>query len=360
MTVPVTLVTIIFKGRSLVLNTGLRKDKLLYPSIPIGFLEDVLQAARYRKLDVDTLLQAKGLSQNMLQESGIRISVQKYSEVLRLLGRTTNDAFFGFLSKPIPIKAFECFCLSIVGCRNLEEFIDQANDFYGLFSDEFRWCLDETGSDIQLSIQLERTLPIDYRFIIQSLLLMSIRLYGWLLGEDPELKSVNFSFQKNSTDESLSYLYGNRIDYRCQTDAIRMDNTYADARLSCTREQITLMLREKRLLFLISRHKNPLSQEVRRLLLNSKNEQWLEVDEVASLLNSNPNQMWRRLKKEGSSFIEIRDQIKRDWALVLLEDPANTVETVADQLRYSDVSAFRKAFKKWTGMQPVQYRESLV
>ena len=80
---------------------------------------------------------------------------------------------------------------------------------------------------------------------------------------------------------------------------------------------------------------------------------------MAGLLNMNPNQLWRKLKKEGSSFLDIRDQIKRDWALVLLEDPENTVEMVADLLRYSDVSAFRKAFKKWTGMQPVQYRSKL-
>ncbi len=69
--------------------------------------------------------------------------------------------------------------------------------------------------------------------------------------------------------------------------------------------------------------------------------------------------LWRKLKKEDTSFLDIRDQIKRDWALLLLEEPTYTVEQVADTLRYSDVSAFRKAFKKWTGLQPARYRAEL-
>ena len=95
------------------------------------------------------------------------------------------------------------------------------------------------------------------------------------------------------------------------------------------------------------------------MLLIKKDETWLEAEAVASQLNMSPNLMWRRLKKEGSSFLDIRDQVKRDWALSLLGDRSNTVEKVASQLRFSDTSAFRKAFKKWTGMQPVQYRRTL-
>ncbi len=335
------------------------KDKLLYPTIPVGFLSDVLQAARFRGEEVEALLQANGLSLAGLDEAGVRVSVDKYSDVLRQVGWQTDDAFFGFLSKPVPIKAFSVFAYSLVGCRTLQEVVQQANDFYGLFTDEFQWAYAEDGEEVLLGITVKPALPIDYRFIIQSLLLMTIRLFGWMLGEEVKANSVNFSFGKNSTDENLTYLFGQDINYGCDTNVIHLDSRYASSKFSCTRDQIAEMLKGSRHLFLISRQKNPVSQEVRRLLLSNKYEEWLEVEDIAELLKLTPNQLWRKLKKEGSSFLEIRDQIKRDWALVLLEDPANTVEEVAEQLRYSDVSAFRKAFKKWTGLQPVQYRSLL-
>lgn len=340
-------------------SIGSPQEKLLYPSIPIGFLNDVLQAARYRGLDIEALLRDNGLSENRLQLSGTRISVDQYSRVLRQLRHQTDDAFMGFLSRPVPTRAFNVFSYCVVGCRNLKEVFDQANDFYSLFSDEFHWRLEEERGDILLVVEVNPVLPVDYRFIIQSLLLMSIRLFGWLLGEDVDAKSVSFSFERNTTDESLTYLFGRCIDYDCDADFIRIDGSYADPKLSCTRDQIALMLRNTRNLFLVSRHKNPLSQEVRRRLLLNKSQKWLDIDDVAGQLSLNKHQLWRKLKKEGTSFLDIRDHVKRDWALVLLEEPNNTVEQVAELLRYSDVSAFRKAFRKWTGLQPMQYRTEM-
>lgn len=340
-------------------DIGALQNKLLYPSIPIGFLDDVLQAARYRGLDIEALLRDNGLSTHRLQLSGTRISIDQYSRVLVQLRHQTDDAFMGFLSKPVSPRAFNVFSYSVIGCRNLREIFDQANDFYALFSDDFRWRLEEERGDILVVVEVNPVLPVDYRFIIQSLLLMSIRLFGWLLGEDIDTKSVSFSFSRNAMDESLTYLFGPCIDYDCDADFVRIDGRYGDAKLSCTRDQIALMLKSTRHLFLLSRHKSPLSQEVRRRLLLSKSDRWLEVEEVARQLGLTKHQLWRKLNTEGTSFLDIRDQIKRDWALVLLEDPASTVEQVADLLRYSDVSAFRKAFRKWTGLQPKQYRAEM-
>lgn len=42
--------------------------------------------------------------------------------------------------------------------------------------------------------------------------------------------------------------------------------------------------------------------------------------------------------------------------LLLLDDPEMTVERIAEQLRYTDASAFRRAFRDWTGLQPSRYR----
>jgi AraC-like DNA-binding protein len=334
-------------------------DRLLYPTIPVGFLDDVFQAAYARDLDVEAILVANGLSSAALKEPGLRVSVDKYADVLRQLGNQTQDAFLGFFSKPVPLKAYNVFCYSLVGCRTLEEIIQQANDFYALFTDEFYWEYRQEKTDIVIQVHITPALNIDYRFIVHSLQLMCIRLFAWILGESVALNRVEFSFSKNSTDENLTYLFGDNIHYDCAENLLRIDNHFGEARLSCTRDRIAPVLQNSRRLFLVTHNRHPVSQQVRRLLLTNKYEEWLTGDEVAEQLDITPNLLWRKLKKEGNSFLDIRDAIKRDWALALLEDPANTVEMVADQLRYSDVSAFRKAFKKWTGLQPVQYRALL-
>lgn len=334
-------------------------EKLLLPSIPAGFLADVLQAAHHKGVNTAQILSDHGVPESVLNTPGVRVSVHKYSQVLRALRDLTGDAFFGFLSRPIPINAFRVFCYSLAGCRTADEMIRHCNEFYSLFTDEFIWRLDYVDQEIVIQIDLTETYAIDYRFIITSLLLMTIRLFGWMLGEDVDPERVEFTFAKNPTDENLTYLFGPGVHYGCKANRVVFPKRYGKVKFSCTRDQISEMLKSTRHLFLISRRSKPLSQEVRRLLLSHKHELWLEVDEVAQSLGVNQNQLWRKLKAEGSSFLEIRDQVKRDWALILLDDPANTVEMVAEQLRYSEPSAFRKAFKKWTGMQPLQYRALL-
>ena len=142
-------------------------------------------------------------------------------------------------------------------------------------------------------------MPIDYRFVVQSLLLMTVRVFGWLFGEAIDIKSVHFSFAKNANDERLVYLFGDGIEFGCLTNAIRIDKRYAAAELSCTRSQVRDMLKTKRELFLLTRHKHPLSQEIRRMLLAAKDAGRLEIEDVAGRLGMTPNRLWRSLKKKG-------------------------------------------------------------
>ena len=60
----------------------------------------------------------------------------------------------------------------------MEECVKHANDFYSLFTSEFSWSLEKTRNDLILTAHIKPMLSIDYRFIIQSLFLMAIRLLG--------------------------------------------------------------------------------------------------------------------------------------------------------------------------------------
>ncbi|MEM9282644.1 MAG: AraC family transcriptional regulator ligand-binding domain-containing protein [Verrucomicrobiota bacterium] len=58
----------------------------------------------------------------------------------------------------------------------------------------------------------------------------------------------------------------------------------------------------------------------------------------------------------GSSLQVMIDSVREESAKEFLDDPKVSVDTVATLLGYSDDRAFRRAFKRWTGMTPTQYR----
>ena len=64
----------------------------------------------------------------------------------------------------------------------------------------------------------------------------------------------------------------------------------------------------------------------------------------------------RRLKREGTTFQQIKDAARCDAARLCLDRPELSINEVALQMGFTDPSAFHRSFKKWTGMTPGQFR----
>jgi len=64
----------------------------------------------------------------------------------------------------------------------------------------------------------------------------------------------------------------------------------------------------------------------------------------------------RRLEGEGGSYRLIRDQVLAQLAASHLRESGLSVEAVAALLGYNDTAAFRKAFRRWYGQAPGEFR----
>jgi AraC-like DNA-binding protein len=66
--------------------------------------------------------------------------------------------------------------------------------------------------------------------------------------------------------------------------------------------------------------------------------------------------MRRRLKLEGHTYQSIKDDLRRDIAIGQLQDTRRTIADIAVAVGFAEPSAFHRAFRKWTGMRPTDYR----
>jgi AraC-like DNA-binding protein len=81
-----------------------------------------------------------------------------------------------------------------------------------------------------------------------------------------------------------------------------------------------------------------------------------DIGRVAKRLALSPRTLQRRLKDIGLEFKALVDDTRRRFAVEYLKDSENTLTEIAFLLGYSEVSAFSRAFKRWTGITPVGYR----
>jgi AraC-like DNA-binding protein len=77
---------------------------------------------------------------------------------------------------------------------------------------------------------------------------------------------------------------------------------------------------------------------------------------VSSRLGVPARTLQRRLRSEGTTFAKKTDEVRRQLAERYLADRRTSVAEVAFLLGFSDVSAFHRAFVRWTGQTPSRYR----
>jgi AraC-like DNA-binding protein len=80
------------------------------------------------------------------------------------------------------------------------------------------------------------------------------------------------------------------------------------------------------------------------------------LDEIAHNLGLSEWALQRKLRDHGLSFTQLVDQIRQETALAHLKQQTLSVTQLASLLGYSETSAFSRAFKRWFGVSPKQWR----
>jgi AraC-like DNA-binding protein len=137
-------------------------------------------------------------------------------------------------------------------------------------------------------------------------------------------------------------------------DAAELDRALptADARL----HTVVTRMAERLLAELPRAHS--FTDEVRRVLASELCHGNPDVVHVARAMHMSARTLGRRLNDEGTTFRELRDELRRQLALSYVANPEVGLCEVAFLLGFSDVAVFHRAFRRWTGTTPLQHRRA--
>lgn len=118
----------------------------------------------------------------------------------------------------------------------------------------------------------------------------------------------------------------------------------------------SVMLRQVNALLAKVQTRRRFSRKVRRLISQQMASERIDADSLAHQLHMSRQTLYRRLKKEGMSFQELVEHVRKDKALRYVASDRYALGEIAFLLGFSELSAFSRAFKRWTGESPAQYR----
>ena len=97
---------------------------------------------------------------------------------------------------------------------------------------------------------------------------------------------------------------------------------------------------------------------VRTDLIGGLPEREARLEVVARRLKTSSRTLRRHLAREGTSFQQELDRVREQTATALMLRTDATVAEITDALGFTDVSAFTRAFRRWTGATPVAWRRA--
>jgi AraC-like DNA-binding protein len=328
-------------------------------TVAICFVTSALRAVLERRLDADTLLKQVGLSPALLQSPQARVSAQHYGALWRLVALTLDDEFFGQDSRRMKAGSFAMMCHAVLACKTLAQALDRSLRFYSLVLDDISGSLVRRGAEATLLLS-DRSAAPQREFAHEVLLILLHGVSCWLVGRRIPIQRAQFAYPEPAYSAEYCIMYSTNLEFRAPHTAMVFDASYLDLPIVQNERTVKEFLRIAPENILV-KYKNgsSLGARIRRRLRQSLPGDLPEFEAVAREMSLTPATLRRRLHEDGTSFQAIKDQLRRDIAISHLSHSKRSTMDIGLELGFSERSAFHRAFKKWTGASPGEFRRRL-
>ena len=101
------------------------------------------------------------------------------------------------------------------------------------------------------------------------------------------------------------------------------------------------------------------SDQIKSEIMTTFKGQLPSIESMAARFNMTVRSFQRKLEAENLPYRQLCQDLGRDFATNLLANKSLKITDVASALGYSDVRAFQRAFKSWTGQSPADFRSTI-
>tara|TARA_R110002072_G_scaffold4245_11_gene30094 strand:- start:7679 stop:8680 length:1002 start_codon:yes stop_codon:yes gene_type:complete len=329
-------------------------------SISVYFARAVLKNAVAQGLDPISLLRKHRISPRLMLESNARISIERFADLQVSTMQAMGDESLGYGERPLPLGCWAMMCHAVIGSETLGQALSRYCRFYQLFEVGVNPVLEEDGDLARVFLRYRGGNPAAKPYLHELLLFNTHRFASWLVQEHLPVQVVEIESAAQAPALDYRHMFlGNPMTFDQPRSQLVLSRALLDKRVVQNETSLRHFLRHPALIMLTQDYKvNSWSSQVRNLVRKHLREV-PELNDVATTLGVHPQTLRRRLAGEGTTFKDIKNQVRRDTALHFLGKQGLSIEEISHRAGFSESSAFIRAFKGWTGVTPYTYRKGL-
>ncbi|CAI8741266.1 AraC family transcriptional regulator [Pseudomonas soli] len=317
--------------------------------------EALLQTCRGDEADAALLARA-GIDAGALYLPEARVAAQSYARLWRLLARRCDDEFFAMDARGLRTGSLAFMCRASMAQQTLGDGLEMALKFLGLMLEDLQPCLVRQQGLAQLVIDEPRAEP-RRAFTYFTFWMIVHGVACWLAGRRIPILGIELRCAEPPFCDDYRVMFSENLQFDRPRTRMIIPADCLGLPLRRSEQELQRFLAQAPGNILV-RYRDPtsLARRIRTDLLRQAPAQWPALDSLAQSLCLSASTLRRRLAEEGQTYQRLKDSVRRELATTWLVGAEPAMGEIAERLGFADASSFYKAFRKWFGCNPGQYR----
>ena len=328
-------------------------------SLLATFILPVAQALRLQGIDALEIIEGVGIDPAGVINPDRRISIDKMQALLRKCVEVTEDEAFGLVAaEQMQPQVLHGLGLAWLASDTVYDGLKRTVRFGKLMATAIDMRLEEAGELVHLTlgrtVEVENSVYADRDFGVG----MITRMCRLTLGEF--LAPVRIEIERPVPDnpERWEYMLSCRVLFECETTRITWSKADIMEPLATGDPVLARINDEQTESYLNSFLDQSMSREVVGKIVEKLPDGPPSQRQIAEAMHVSNRTLQRKLREEGTSFVVLLQDTRLQLARKYLKHPSRSVVETAYLLGFSEPSTFSRAFKRWTGSAPAEYRDN--
>jgi AraC-like DNA-binding protein len=324
---------------------------------PIAFIQAIAAAYAQRGLRVDDALKKAQIEPKLLKKNSARVTAMQMELISGIAMQELNDEGLGWFSRRLPWGSYGMLVRASLTSPTLGVALNRWCRHHGLLTDDIRLSLTERNGVATLQLDEVRDLGMFREFCVVSVLRNALGVACWLTDSRIPLTATHLRFAPPAHADSYRVLFDGHTHFNASANCLQFDAGYLALPVRRDEAALQQMLQRALLLTVRPYRRDRLLVEKVRQTLAQHPEHSRNADDLAAWLNMSARTLHRQLQEEGASLQQLKDSVRRDLALALLQRSSRPMKQIAEAVGFQNEKSFMRAFKTWTGATPESFRQ---